>query len=55
MVWMLFKFQPINRYQRIDLPDQVFDTIDHKYKAVAKKVKELHQKGQPVLIGTTSI
>ena len=40
---------------RIDLPDQVFDTIDHKYKAVAKKVKEIHQKGQPILIGTTSI
>ena len=40
---------------RIDLSDQVFDTIDHKYKAVAKRVKEIHQKGQPILIGTTSI
>ena len=47
---------PTNKpIQRKDLPDQIFDTIDNKYKAVAKKVKELHDKGQPVLIGTTSI
>ncbi|WP_071393421.1 accessory Sec system translocase SecA2 [Bacillus tuaregi] len=47
---------PTNRpIMRKDLPDQIFDTIDHKYKAVAKKVKELNAKGQPVLIGTTSI
>ncbi len=37
---------------RQDLPDIVFDTIDHKYKAVAKKAKELQQQGQPILIGT---
>ena len=47
---------PTNKsIQRIDLPDQVFDTIDHKYQAVAKKAKELHHQSQPVLIGTTSI
>lgn len=47
---------PTNRpVIRKDLPDQVFDTIDNKYKAVARRVKELHEKGQPVLIGTTSI
>jgi len=40
---------------REDLPDRVYQTIEQKYTAVAKKVKELHQKGQPVLIGTTSI
>jgi preprotein translocase subunit SecA len=40
---------------RKDLPDRVYDTIDHKYTAVAKKAKELHEKGQPILIGTTSI
>ena len=40
---------------RQNLTDQVYDTIDHKYRAVAKKVKEIHQQGQPVLIGTTSI
>lgn len=47
---------PTNKpIQRKDLPDQIFDTIENKYKAVAKKTKELHDKGQPVLIGTTSI
>ena len=47
---------PTNKpIQRIDLPDQIFDTIENKYKAVAKKAKELNDKGQPILIGTTSI
>ncbi|MBU8881106.1 accessory Sec system translocase SecA2 [Bacillus sp. FJAT-29790] len=40
---------------RVDLPDQVYDTIEHKYEAAIKRVKELHEKGQPILIGTTSI
>jgi preprotein translocase subunit SecA len=47
---------PTNRtIQRIDLNDQMYRTEVGKYKAVARKVKELHQKGQPVLIGTASI
>jgi preprotein translocase subunit SecA len=41
--------------QRVDLPDRIYKTIHDKYNAVAKEVKERHQKGQPVLIGTTSI
>ncbi|MBX4200282.1 preprotein translocase subunit SecA [Candidatus Parcubacteria bacterium] len=40
---------------RIDHDDLIFQTVNGKYKAVAKKVKELHNKGQPVLIGTVSI
>lgn len=40
---------------RKDLPDRVYDTVESKYDAVAKKVKELHARQQPVLIGTTSI
>ncbi|AEH46336.1 accessory Sec system translocase SecA2 [Parageobacillus thermoglucosidasius] len=40
---------------RVDEPDRVFLTIDQKYKAVAKEVKRVHETGQPVLIGTTSI
>ncbi len=35
--------------------DQIFKTEKGKFKAIAKKVKELHIKGQPVLIGTVSI
>lgn len=41
--------------KRIDNPDLIFQTEAGKFKAIAKKVKELNAKGQPVLIGTTSI
>lgn len=40
---------------RKDQNDLIFRTEIGKYKAIARKVKELHQKGQPVLIGTVSI
>jgi len=44
--------KPINRK---DLNDLIFQTENGKYKALAKKVKELNKLGQPVLIGTVSI
>ena len=40
---------------RIDNNDLIFQTEIGKFRAVARKVKELHAKGQPVLIGTISI
>lgn len=40
---------------RIDSNDQIFQTELGKFKALSRKVKELHAKGQPVLIGTVSI
>ena len=40
---------------RKDLDDLIFQTETGKFKAIARKVKELHSKGQPVLIGTVSI
>ncbi len=40
---------------RIDKNDLVYKTEEEKFEAVVKKVKELHKKGQPVLIGTTSV
>lgn len=40
---------------RKDQNDQIFRTELGKYKAISRKVKELHSKGQPVLIGTVSI
>ncbi|WP_336821988.1 accessory Sec system translocase SecA2 [Sporosarcina sp. USHLN248] len=47
---------PTNRPRaRIDSPDKVFATIEQKYEAVAKEVAKRHKKGQPVLVGTTSI
>ena len=40
---------------RVDSNDQIFRTEAGKFKAIARKVKQLHDKGQPVLIGTVSI
>jgi preprotein translocase subunit SecA len=40
---------------RIENPDIVFRTEKEKYGAVADNIAELHEKGQPVLVGTTSI
>jgi len=41
--------------ERKDLDDLIFQTENGKMKAIAKTVKELHGKGQPVLIGTVSV
>src|SRR5699024_2522319 len=41
--------------QRIDLPDAVFMTTEQKYKFLLEEVKKRNKKGQPILIGTTSI
>ena len=41
--------------QRIDHPDVIYKNKKAKYKAVGQQVEEIHAKGQPVLIGTTSI
>jgi len=40
---------------RKDSNDQVFITEKEKYGAIIKEVKDCHEKGQPVLLGTTSI
>ncbi len=40
---------------REDHPDTIYKTIAGKYTAVANLVEELHKKGQPILVGTTSI
>lgn len=41
--------------QRIDHPDRIYKTELGKFQAVAQEVKELQQKGQPVLLGTVSV
>ncbi|MFD0859545.1 preprotein translocase subunit SecA [Roseovarius aquimarinus] len=47
---------PTNRpIARIDKDDAVFRTTAEKYKAVIEEIKEAHEKGQPTLVGTTSI
>lgn len=40
---------------RDDMPDLVYPTKYGKFLAIQERVKELHSKGQPVLVGTTSI
>ena len=40
---------------RKDSNDQVFITAKEKYQAIIEEVKDCHERGQPVLLGTTSI
>ncbi|MBI2334416.1 preprotein translocase subunit SecA [Candidatus Daviesbacteria bacterium] len=40
---------------RADHPDTIYKTQSAKYTAVANLIERLHNKGQPVLVGTTSI
>ena len=47
---------PTNRPMiRKDLNDQIYRTEKEKYLAITNKIIECHNKGQPVLVGTTSI
>jgi preprotein translocase SecA subunit len=40
---------------RIDHPDVVYRTENEKFEAVVQEIEERHQKGQPSLVGTTSV
>ncbi len=40
---------------RIDNNDLIFQSAQGKYRALAREVRQLHTKGQPVLVGTVSI
>ncbi|TIQ22742.1 MAG: preprotein translocase subunit SecA [Mesorhizobium sp.] len=40
---------------RIDEDDEVYRTVEEKYKAIVREIKEARAKGQPTLVGTTSI
>ncbi|WP_027009566.1 preprotein translocase subunit SecA [Conchiformibius kuhniae] len=47
---------PTNRpVQRKDFNDQIFRTAEEKYEAVVKDIETCHKRGQPVLVGTTTI
>ena len=41
--------------RRIDEDDEVYRTVDEKYKAIVREIREAREKGQPILVGTTSI
>ncbi len=40
---------------RLDYNDQIFQTEEGKFKALARGIKEVNAKGQPILVGTVSI
>lgn len=40
---------------RKDLPDKIYKTQNGKLKAVVNEIREIHETGQPVLVGTVSI
>jgi len=44
-----------NPPQRVDQPDRIYRTEDAKFRAVTDDIAERHRKGQPVLVGTTSV
>ncbi len=47
---------PTNRAMvRKDYPDVIYRTEREKFDAVVKEIQELHEKGQPVLVGTVSV
>ena len=47
---------PTNKpIMRIDAPDFIYSTMEAKFNAVAREVKECYDRGQPVLLGTVSI
>jgi preprotein translocase subunit SecA len=47
---------PTNRAMiRKDYPDRVFMEAKYKYQAIVKDIKNRHEKGQPILVGTTSV
>ncbi|MBR0554278.1 preprotein translocase subunit SecA [Ciceribacter sp. L1K23] len=41
--------------KRVDEDDEVYRTAEEKFKAIIEEIKDAHSRGQPVLVGTTSI
>ncbi|MFL9862570.1 preprotein translocase subunit SecA [Paraburkholderia fungorum] len=47
---------PTNRPpKRLDKQDQIYKTAKERYDAVIRDIRDCHERGQPVLVGTTSI
>ncbi len=47
---------PTNRpVARKDEPDLLYPTLESKFAAVVKRIKSLHAKGQPILVGTVAV
>lgn len=47
---------PTNRpVKRVDNPDLLYPSLRSKFNAVVNLIKDLHEKGQPILVGTVSV
>ncbi len=47
---------PTNRpVRRVDANDQIFKTLREKYNAIIGEIRDCHERGQPVLVGTISV
>lgn len=58
--WKIYQLDvvsiPTNRpMQRINHPDVIYQTEKEKWTAIADEVREVHEKGRPILVGTVSI
>ncbi len=60
------EFESIYKLQVIDIPtnkpvarkdeqDAIYHTAEEKYQAIIEEIKKVHERGQPILVGTTSI
>ena len=59
-LWSVYRLDtvpiPTNRpLRRKALPDHVYVTAEHKWRAIIERVRELHKQGRPILIGTRSV
>jgi preprotein translocase subunit SecA len=59
-LWQIYKLPvvviPTNKKRiRKQLRDRIFATEDAKYHAIVREIKQLHDRGQPILIGTRSV
>lgn len=41
--------------RRLDEDDEVYRTVEEKYRAIVREIRDANAKGQPILVGTTSI
>ncbi len=58
--WEIYKLDvvsiPTNKpVRRVDFPDIIFKTKKEKYEAVINEIAKWHEKGRPILVGTTSV
>ena len=51
----VLEIPPHKNMIRTDLNDEIYRTNEEKWQAVVKEISKIHEKGQPLLVGTTNI